>query len=195
MPLSSHLAPGFIRLTYSGEFLPHHMIVPINFASAPAQGVSPDLLTTDSSNVEFVTALGFLVGALAPSFNTATKFGLADIYAVDPVTGIRTFIYTTDVGSAGTDAVNANVNSSEGVFVFKSTVGRPVKLYIMEGTYEPNARNVGIVPAGPRQDLIDYVLSGDNIIYGRQDAYPLAFQTFTSKINDVLRRRQGFLDV
>ena len=195
MPLSSHLAPGFIRLTYSGEFLPHHAIIPVNFASAPAQGVSPDLLTTDGSTVDFVTALGDLVAALAASFHTTTKFGLADVYAVDPVTGIRTFISTTNVAAVGTDAVNSNVNSSEGVFVFKSTVGRPIKVYIMEGTYEPNARNVGVVPAGSRQTLIDYVLSGDNIIYGRENAYPLAFQTFTSKINDVIRRRQGFSDV
>lgn len=195
MPLSSHLAPGFIRLTYSGIFLPHHMIIPINFASAPAQGVSPVLLTTDGSEVDFVTAIGLLVGAIASSFSTATKFGAADIYSVSPDTGIRTFIFTTNLASLGTDAINPDVNSSEGVFVFKSTVGRPVKLYIMEGTYEPNARNVGVVPAGPRQDVVDYVLSGDNIIYGRENAYPLAFMTFTSKINDVLRRRQGFSDV
>lgn len=195
MPLSSHLAPGFIRLTYSGLFLPHHAILPINFASTPAQGVEPDLLTTDGSTKPFITALSEFLGAFAPSFNSDTNFGLADIYAVNPDTGIRTFIFTTDAGSVGLDGVNSNVNSSEGVWVFKSTVGRPIKVYAMEGTYAPDARNVGVVPPGPRQTLIDYVLSGDNIIYGRENAYPLAFQTFTSKINDVLRRRQGFSDV
>jgi hypothetical protein len=195
MPLSSHLAPGFIRLTYSGVFLPHHMIIPINFASTPAQGVAPDLLTSSGSTIGWQTGLTAYIAALASSFNTATKFGIADIYAVDPVTGIRTFIYTADMALAGLDAVNPNINSSEGVFVFKSSVGRPIKIYVMEGTYEPNARNVGVVPAGSRQDVIDYVLSVDNILYGRENAYPLAFQTFTSKINDVIRRRQGFSDV
>lgn len=195
MPLSSHLAPGFIRLTYSGIFLPHHLILPINFSSAPAQGVSPTLLTTSGADVDFVSAINTFVTAFAESFNTDTKFGAADIYAVEPTTGIRTFIYTTNVAQVGGDAVNPNVNSSEGVWVFKSTVGRPIKVYAMEGTYEPNARNVGVVPAGPRQVLIDYVLDDVNIIYGRENAYPLAFSTFTSKINDVLRRRQGFSDV
>jgi len=195
MPLSSHLAPGFIRLSYSGIFLPHHLILPINFASSPAQGVAPDLLTSSGSTIGWQTGLTAFIAAFAPSFNTATKFGLADIYAVDPVTGIRTFIYTADMALAGLDSVNPNINSGEGVWVFKSSVGRPIKIYAMEGTYEPNARNVGVVPAGPRQDLIDYVLSADNIVYGRENAYPLAFQTFTSKINDVLRRRQGFSDV
>jgi len=195
MPLSSHLAPGFIRLSYSGIFLPHHLILPINFASSPAQGVAPDLLTSSGSTIGWQTGLTAFIAAFAPSFNTTTKFGLADIYAVDPVTGIRTFIYTADMALAGLDSVNPNINSGEGVWVFKSSVGRPIKIYAMEGTYEPNARNVGVVPAGPRQDLIDYVLSADNIVYGRENAYPLAFQTFTSKINDVLRRRQGFSDV
>lgn len=195
MPLSSHLAPGFIRLTYSGLFLPHHMVIPINFASEPAQGVSPVLLTTDGSEVDWIVGLGALVGAISGAFNTDTKFGLADIYQVNPSTGIRTFIFTHNVNAVGTDDANENVSASEGVFVFKSSVGRPIKVYIMEGTYAPDARNVGVVPAGSRQDIIDYVLSGDNIIYGRENAYPLAFQTFTSKINDTIRRRQGFSDV
>lgn len=195
MPLSSHLAPGFIRATYSGVFLPHHMIIPINFASTPAQGVAPDLLTSSGGTIGWQTGLAALIAALAPSFGVETKFGLADIYAVDPITGIRTFIYTEDVAQTGSDAINPNINSGEGIFVFKSTVGKPIKIYVMEGTYEPNARNVGVVPAGPRQDLIDYILSIDNIVYGQTNAYPLAFQTFTSKINDVLRRRQGFTDV
>lgn len=171
------------------------MIIPINYASTPAQGVAPDLLSTDGSTVGWQTGLSALVAALMPSFNEATKFGLADIYAVEPTTGIRTFIYTADVAEIGSDTVNPNINSSEGVFVFKSTVGKPIKIYVMEGTYEPNARNVGVVPAGSRQTLIDYILSGENIVYGQTNAYPLAFQTFTSKINDVLRRRQGFTDV
>lgn len=191
--LSSRLAPGFIRLRYSGVTQPHNQVIPINFASTPVQGVEPDLMTTGGTPIPFVTAINAWIDTgLAPSFNTATQFGFADIYAVNSVTGIRTFIYTTTPTTAAGTSASANVPLTEGIFVFKTSVGKPLKVYVMEGVYNPDERSVGTVPADGRQDIVDYILSPENFFYGRDDAWPLAFQTFTSKVNDSLRRREGF---
>ncbi len=196
MPLSSHLAPGFIRGVYSGTFLPHHYIIPIKFAGVPTPGVSPEILPTSGDAVDWKEALdNFISTTFSLSFNEDTHFGLADIYAVDSVTGVRTFIFTGNVDMNGAETVSPNIPNVEGVFVFKTTAGRPLKVYTMEGIYAADARNVGVVPAGPRQSMINYITGPDNIFYGRTDAYPLAFSTFTSKVNDVLRQRQGFNDV
>lgn len=195
MPLSSHLAPGFIRLTYSGTRLPHHQIIPINFAATPTPGVSPEILTSDGTAIDWeVATLNYVDNVLAEQFDSTTNFGAGDIYAVDAVTGERTFIYTASFPEVGTNAA-PNVPFSEGVWVFKSAVGKPVKVYTMESVYAPGSRNVGSVPADGRQIMVDYILSDENIFYGRTNAYPLAFMTFTSKINDVLRRNGGFTDV
>lgn len=195
MPLSSKLAPGFIRLTYSGLFLPHHQIIPINFADPPTPGVNPSLMPSGGTPVDFVTAIdNYVDTALNLQFNETTKFGLADIYKVDPTTGIRTFIYTTGLGRLG-EAVPVNVANAQAVWVFKSTVGKPVKVTLMESIWTIGSRNVGTVPADARQDMINYIVSPDNIFYGRTNAYPLAFSTFTTKENDVLRERNGFSDV
>jgi hypothetical protein len=171
------------------------MIIPIKFGGAVTPGISPEIVTP-GGNVDWITGLdAYIETGLSPSFSDDTKFGLADIYSVDAETGVRTFLYTHNVDNLGSDAINPRVGTVEGVYVFKSTVGKPIKIYVMEGTFEPDARNIGSVPAGPRQDLIDFVLSDNNIVYGRSDAFPLAFSTFTSKVSDVLRRRQGFSDV
>lgn len=193
--LSSRLAPGFMRVRYSGSTQPHTQVIPINFAGTPVPGVDPTLLTTSGSEVLFtVGVLDYVDNVLAEQFASTTNFGFADVYAVDPVTGIRTFIYTTSIGEVGTN-VAANVPLSEGVFVFKTTVGKPLKVYVMEAVYAPGARNIGSVPADARQIMLDYILGPTNLFYGRDDAWPLAFQTFTSKTNDTLRRRSGFSDV
>jgi len=195
MPLSSRLAPGFIRLTYEGTRLPHHQIIPINFSGVPTPGVSPEIMPTGGISGDWLALLGiYLTLAFLPQYPAAVSTGNADIYAVDPVTGVRQFIYTANTDGVGTNAA-AVVPFSEGVWVFKSSVGKPVKVYCMESVYAPDSRNVGSVPADGRQDMVDYILSPDNIFYGRTDAYPLAFQTFTSKTNDVLRRNGGFSDV
>jgi hypothetical protein len=132
--------------------------------------------------------------AFAPQFATTTKFGAVDLYSVDPVTGVRTFVYAYNMNSIGSN-VNPQIPFTEAVWVFKSTVGKPIKIYGMEAVYDSDQRNVGTVPADARQDMIDYMLSPDCIVYGRTDSYPLVFNTFTTKINDVLRANGGFSDV
>jgi hypothetical protein len=168
------------------------MIIPINFAAPPVQGVDPTLLSTNGDEALFTDSiLNFVTVGLAPSFAPTTQFGFADIYAVNSVTGIRTFIYTVTLAEVGT-SVSPNIALVEGVFVFKTTAGKPLKVYTMEGVWTQDQRSVGEVPADGREDLVDYILSPGNIFYGRNDAWPLAFQTFTSKVNDALRRREGF---
>lgn len=194
MPLSSHLAPGFIRVTYSGTRLPHHQVIPINFAGTPTPGVSPEILPTSGSAIDWqVALLDFIDNTMAEQFASTTNFGIADIYAVNATTGVRQFIYTMTLDEIGTN-VAVNVPFSEGVFVFKSSVGKPIKVYVMEAVYGPGSRNVGSVPADARQIMVDYITGPTNIFYGRTNAYPLAFATFTSKTNDVLRRNGGFSD-
>ena len=195
MPLSSHLAPGFTRLTYSGTGRPHHQIIPIKFAGTPTPGVSPEILPTSGTPIDVGGAvLLYLAEAWAPQFPSSVKAGLFDVYAVDPETGVRTFIFAGNGDTVGT-SIETQVAQSEAVWVFKSTVGRPIKVWLMEATYAFDARNVGVVPADGRQAMVDYILGADNMFYGRTDAYPLAFQTFTSKENDVLRRNGGFFDL
>ena len=195
MAHTAPLSPGFIRFAYEGTRNPHHQIIPINFDGTPTPGVSPSILPTSDVPVSWLVGLGnYLTDAFLPQYPPTVSVGAADIYAVDSVTGVRQFIYTANVGGVGT-SVEAVVPFTQAVWVFKSTVGKPIKVYCMESTYAPDARNVGTVPADGRQDMVDYILSADNIFYGQTNAYPLAFQTFTSKINDVLRRNGGFTDV
>lgn len=182
-------------MTYSGLVQPHKQIIPILPVIEMTPGTDPEIETKGGDPINWLTALKLWVSsAFANSFAPTTRFGFADIYAVNPETGVRTFIYTGNVDDVG-NALGDNVNAGEGVWVFKSNVGKPIKVYAMEGIWTPDSRNVGSVPADARQDIIDYMLSDDSIFYGQTNGRPLAFQTFTSKINDVLRRRQAFSDV
>jgi hypothetical protein len=191
MTLSSSKAPGFIRLRYQGVTQPHTEEINIKFDEPPIPGSDPVLSQKGGGSITFVAAVNAWVTVLKTAFATGTLFGFADIYAVDPVTGVRTFIYTTTLAEVGTSS-DPNIALVEGIFVFKTTAGKPLKVYVMEGVYTQDQRSVGTVPADSRQTIVDYVLDDDSIFYGRRDAWPLAFQSFTSKINDSLREREGF---
>lgn len=188
MPLSSHLAPGFVRLRYTGTLRPHTQIIPIKFSGTPVPGTEPEFETADGTVIGMEAAINaYIVGAWQPQFATTVDVGFAECYSVDPVTGIRTFVWTMNLSTSGTSA-SATVPLVEGVFVFKTTAGKPLKVYVMEAVYAADVRNIGVVPADGRDDMVDYILSDQNIFYGRTDAWPLAFMSFTSKENDVLRK-------
>lgn len=194
MPLSSALAPGFCRITYSGSILPHHMILPVNYAEEPTQGIMPTVLDKSGTDHDGQAAIEDFIAEIQPSFGDETTFGLAVFYSVDEISGIRSYVKAFDLNLPGTSA-DPQVPLVRGAFQFVAGNGFPVKIILMEGVYEPNARNVGSPPAGPRADFVDYATSGLSIIYGRRNEYIDAFVSFTSKTDDRLRRLGGFSDV
>lgn len=190
MPLSSALAPGFIRLRYSGVNRPHNQVIPIKFDGVPTPGVDPALETSSGGSAIFTAAIvNYVDNVLAKSFHSDTVFGFADCYAVDPVTGERQFIFSTALNEVG-DAVTARIAKVEGIFLYKTTIGGFLKVYVMEGVYNPDLRDIGSVPADGRLDMNNYILGPTNIFYGRRNSFPQTFISFTSKVNDVLRRNQ-----
>jgi len=150
-------------------------------------GVEPTLKQSGGGETSMTGGVSDLMAAFTESFAPVTVFGFSEIYAVDPTTGIRTFIfaqYLSDVGASE----DPRVPLVQGVFSFKTTAGLPLKVYAMEGVYSSDVRNIGVPPADGRLALVNYILGVDNIVYGRNDAWPQAFLSFTSKENDVLRR-------
>lgn len=182
---------GEVIINYSGVTIPHKSHLPVKFVAPPVPGFAPEFLTQDGGSIEFAAAITSWVEAFAASFDSTTDVASTEVYAIDEETQERTFIWGQNVVAEGT-GVTANIPYVEGVFVFKTVSGKPLKIYTMEGTYAAGVRNVGSVPADGRSDIVDYILSPDNWICGQSGTYPLLFKTFTSKVNDVLRRRGIF---
>lgn len=192
MPLSSGLAPGFVRFAYTGSSEPHHAILPILPSGTMTPGNEPSFEQKGGGTLVFTTAMENYLDFYAPMFAPETSFGIAEVYAVDPDTGIRTFIYAIDLAETGSAPIDPQVPLVEGVFVFKCDSGKPLKFYTMEGVFAADARNVGTPPAGVRADFAAYITGDDNFVRGRSNAWPLAFISFTSKVNDRLRVQSGF---
>jgi hypothetical protein len=188
------LAPAFIRQTYSGTGIPHHAYWPVQPAEVMTPGVNPQLFQADGGDTDFQTAMLAWLDVYAANFAPETTFGICEIYSVDALTGVSTFIdaFTTNV--VGTSA-DEQVPLVQGQFILKCTSGKPLRIFTMEGVYAANAYNPGTPITGARADTVAFLLSGDNVIWGRSNSYPHAYVSFISKVNDKLRRRQGFTDV
>jgi hypothetical protein len=188
MPTS--LAPGYVKGTYDGVLFPHHMTVPVNFSGTPTPGTEPDLVLKDASTLGAIAAIDALLDVIMPFFTTSVHFGLFEAHTVDSVTGEDSFIFAWNAGRTGTSLV-ARVAAEQIVWSFKTSVGTPYKLYMMEAVEPVNVRVLPPYAAGINADLSDFVVGASSPIYGRGNAYPFVPVSKITKTNDTLRKQQG----
>jgi hypothetical protein len=164
MPMPTSLAPGYVRVTYSGVLFPHHITIPVKYDGTPVPGTEPNVLTKSTDSVAVHSALANLLAPMLTFFHTTTNFGLAEAHTVDPTTGEDQFIYAWNVGLSGSSA-SAIIPASETVFTFKSNLGTLYRLYLMEGVSAPNQKITPPLP-GASGTLADFVAGDDSIYSG-----------------------------
>ena|ERR1044071_3589304 len=190
MPMPTSLAPGYARITYDGAVFPHHMTIPVNFSGTPTPGTEPDVVLKDASTSGIEAAIADLMAVIQPFLTTTTHIGLAEAHTVDPTTGEDQFIYAWNVGLLGT-SVAARVNMSQVVFSFKTALGTPYKLYIMEGSQPVNIKQLPPFTETIYDNLSDFVVGASSPCYGRGNSYPFVPVSAINKTNDKLRKQQG----
>lgn len=185
------LAPGYIRLTYSGVLFPHHAVLPVNFNAVPEVGEEPTLKNKGGTGQLASEALDDYLALYKVFFHSTTKFGNSEVHTVDPETGEDTFIYAWNAGVVGTNS-GANIPMGEFVMTLKDTNGFLSKVYGMEGALAVNAKYLPPYDSiTPLNDLEDYLCGDSGWVYGRHNTYPQFSISVITKINDALRKQQG----
>lgn len=189
--MANSLSEGFARITYTGLSGIHHQMLPVNFSGTPVAGVEPTFTTKIAGTVAAETAISDWLDVFRAAFNTATLFGLVEIYAVNPTTEERTFIYGFDASRAGSSG-DPSVQYSMGTMTFKTIGGGLLKIVAMEPVLGVNTK---LYPpfflGGILDDIQAFVVDGDSFIIGRDDDYSFAPISWTTKTSDALRKRVG----
>lgn len=189
--MANSLGEGFVRITYTGETVVHHQMLPVNFDGDPVQGSEPDFTTKSGGSVGAIAAVSNFLAVWQPFFENTTIFGLTEVYAVDPDTEERSFIYGFDAGGIGVSG-GGNVPLSMAVFTLKTSKGGVLKLYAMEGVLVPNNKLLPpYTPSGNEDDLFSFLCGASGWVVGRDDAYPFAPISITTKYSDALRESAG----
>lgn len=189
MPSPTSLAPGYVRVTYSGTLFPHHMTVPVQYVLSPIPGEEPDLVLKDETTLGAIAAIAAFIAVILPFFKNTTQFGLAEAHTVDAVTGEDQFIYAWDLGVTGSGSA-ANIPASQTVLTFKSRLGTLYRLYLMEGNQPLNQH--ALPPyTGVIDDLVEFVKGDSSPIYARGNSFIFGAVSFITKTNDSLRKQQG----
>lgn len=185
------LAPGFIRITYTGQHSPHHAIFPVNIDPDSVAGVEPQVALKDTTSVDVEDAVATMMTAWLPLLSSNQLVGLCEVYTVDVTTGEGRFIWGFDideVGGAGGDGVSLLMAT----FSFKLVNGRTYKTVVMENGFSVNTKVFApYTPEGVLDDYAVWACGASSLIYGRGNAYPFAPISATMKTSDALRKKAG----
>lgn len=185
--MANSLSEGFFRVTLQNEFGVHHVQHTINFVGEPVQGELPTLTQKDGTSIAADAGIVAFLTEYAKFYSDDTDFGLVEIYKVNADTEERSFIYGWNVDMTGS-AVTSNVKWGMLTMTFKTTKGGILRVVMMEGV---TAINQNVFPPytvdTPPADLTAYLISGDSVIVGRDDAYIFGAISHKSKTSDALR--------
>lgn len=189
--MANSLAEGFIRQTYSGLSGIHHAVIPVNYAGVPVQGVEPDIVQKDGTEIPAITGFATFLTPYREIFETETLFGLAEAYAVDPDTEERNFLYSWNVAANGTSD-NDSVELGIATMTFKTAKGGIIRLTAMESVFPVNQKfNAPYTGIADLLALSNYMVSNASIVIGRDNAYAFTPIATTVKTSDALRKRVG----
>lgn len=186
MPVHS-LSPGFVELQYTYLGLLHKMRIPVTPAVGWTTSVEPDLVRKSGAVVDMSTAVDELIVLLRPLFQNTTEFTKAEAWfypggASDPI-----WVYTYAIGLLGSNA-GTNVQSSQSVVSFRSSIGGIAKLYLLEGVFVANVRNSYPFGAGNITNLTNYMIGATSWWYARDNGSLVVPIWNTSKTNDKIRK-------
>lgn len=190
MPTPKSLAPGYVKMTYSGVLFPHHMTIPVYYDGAITPGSEPDIVLKNTTTQSVSEMLADFLTHIVPFFPDTVLFGLAEAHAVNADTGEDTFIYSWNADTVGSGAT-ARVPCLQLVMTLKSKIGSLYRLYLMEPSYDPNIKSLPPFSDGAADSLADYLTGDLSPIWARKNAYLFTPVSLISKYNDKLRRQQG----
>lgn len=184
--MSNVLSPSWINIRYTSNGHRHTMTLPVTVDGVPTPGSTIDLERRAATADDWKVCVDEFLALLAPSFKTTDSFTLAELWYQPTPEAAPQFInaYNPDVDGTSTDP---DITAAEAVLTFRTATRGGLKLYLLETHHSVNFK--ALYPTGNSQidPIFAYVLGINNFITGRNNEFPLAGISYTTKINDVLR--------
>lgn len=181
------LYPGFIRILYTGNGHVHKATIPVR----PTLDAGTWKLTKNDGTFysPWTAAVDAYVLLLKAFLNTADEVQTAQLWTL--ASGDADPLYVADhaIAAAGTSAVAA-VPNGQATLIFRLDSGGLLKLHIMESSSAANIHTFPPFGAGSVENLRAHVMgAATGFFIGRDGGIPTSCTSFTTKVNDKLRRK------
>jgi hypothetical protein len=184
------LAPGFVRLRYTGSSIEHIQTLPVNVNGLPTISEDPTFNLKGLGTKLMSEAVDEYVDVLKGMFSNTVTINDAEFWYQPEPEDDPYWIFTHPVGVTGT-AATASVPERQSVISYRSGLGHNAFHYEMEVT--------GDIPGSQRQNfpttktyvnaLNTYLVGSTSFITARDGGFLIVPIWWTTKNNDALRKK------
>jgi hypothetical protein len=157
---------------------------------SPANPTASIWNTAGGSTNAFDAALDAFVALLKPWFHTSDELQGAEVFTQADCASAPIFRFAYDLGGpiAGTSST-ADAEWSQASLTFKAGAGGRFRLQLMEQIVAVDEKVA--LPTGSAfiANLTNYILSVDNVLFARNNTFPVFPLNLVTKTNDKLRKK------
>lgn len=183
------LYPAYLEINYHSSFAPHVMTIPL-ISWEPSVDIAGELGTWGGTPVQASDGVQTLVDLLLPFFPSTVEFDYFFVHTyasptADPVVAAGATL--TGAGSAGTPGWS---KATQATFTFKTAAGGLSKSVLLDNATGNNFNPLNFASlTGDALTYVNWYLSDDSFIAGRDNARPSFFLKISYDLNDALRKQ------
>lgn len=180
------LAPSYCNMQYTVDAFIHHHVFPVIIEAL--DGDTTILDTKDGGSVLWTAGIDAYVLVLKYMYPTANAtIDFVDLYSMPTDEDAPVFVSNYPVNVAGGSA-SAYIPSAQALVTYRSSGGNLGKSMFLETIYAANQKIAPAALPAAIDAVVDYLISGDSIVFAR-DGSPLSTAIrMTTKTNDKLRK-------
>lgn len=186
------LYPGYFLMFYTVAGLEHKATLPVSANLAgTGQPNTTTIMRNNGNTIDAYNAMLAYCNQIRPLFHTSVSFDRWELYAVNSPGGDAVFVDTDDISLAGTSTINP-VIAVQMVAIARTSKGGIAKPTFLECSANPNSRFLSPTYGGstPLTTLSNWLKGPDGWIIGRDGGRITQVTKYTSKTNDLLRKRR-----
>ncbi len=186
--MSEHpIAPGWVDILVNDGKRNHHNKLPVSPAGTVTIGTEPSFQTKGGSSVPMSDLVAAWATLIKPFYAAAVTIVEADFWSQPSAESDPVWVYAVPIGVIGT-ATGATTYTRQYMETFRTMSGNLLKLVFL-----PCAASIPVDVAGGltvTDPIAAFVVSNDDWIIGRDNAFPAAPLSYSVKTNDALRRKE-----
>lgn len=184
---ANSLYPAFVEINYASAYGVHKMRLPT--VPIVLNGVHQFTLRGLALPVGVHTAVNEFVDKIVPMFPATTTFVDYTAYTMDSPTAVATPVKSGAIGKVGTTGTTgADYKATQWTWTFRTDAFGIFKIVMLDCLVSTWELQKSLAGWAAGQALVDYVVSENTFIAGRDGGRPITFLQLSATLNERLRK-------
>lgn len=178
--------PFTVEIFYTVDGLEHKQELNCKVQGSVTPGQDPvsiDILQRDGTTLTLASAVSAYVDVIKTRFDGTTTFDRYDFWEYTPLTNVRKYIASGNIGVTGTSTATRR-KAGQDTYTFRTQEGGIMRLIQMESVTNDDSQKRLSELGGTQLAIVSYITDATGWILARDTSYPIAFLRVSNTQNE-----------